>query len=100
MAQVDDLATRGLQNAAHDVDGGIMPIEQTGSGNEADFMFRLVSRWIFHGGMIRYGQAVLFTNNFDQKQNLLILQSKKYQQWYLAEFDLEFTVQRYGYWRG
>ncbi len=37
MAQVNNFDTQALQNAAHDVDGGIVPIEQTGSGNETQW---------------------------------------------------------------
>ena len=30
VAQVDDLGPLGLQEAAHDVDGGVVPVEQAG----------------------------------------------------------------------
>jgi hypothetical protein len=46
MAQVNDLGTLGLQDAAHDIDGSIVTIKQTGCGNDADFIFWRVG----HGG--------------------------------------------------
>ena len=38
VAQVDDLGAHALQNAAHDVDSGVMPVEQTGGGNKTHFV--------------------------------------------------------------
>ena len=35
VGEMNDLGTTGLQDTAHDVDGGIMPIEKTCSSNEA-----------------------------------------------------------------
>jgi hypothetical protein len=37
---MDDLRTLGLQDAAHDIDGGVMPVEKSGSRNQPNFMFR------------------------------------------------------------
>ena len=38
VAEVDDFDAAGLQDAAHDVDRGIMAVEQAGRGDEADFV--------------------------------------------------------------
>jgi len=35
VAQVDDFRALALDQAAHDVDGGIVPVEQAGGGDEA-----------------------------------------------------------------
>src|SRR5687768_17271864 len=37
MAQMNDLRTFALQDAPHDIDGGVMSIEQGGSGNDSYF---------------------------------------------------------------
>ena len=42
VAEVDDFGPLGLQKPAHDVDGGIVPVEQTGGGDESDRMTRLM----------------------------------------------------------
>ncbi len=42
VAQVDDLGALGLQDAPHDVDGGVVPVEQAGGGDEADGVDRTV----------------------------------------------------------
>ena len=36
VAQVDDFGTLGLQDAAHDVDGGVVSVEQAGGAHEPD----------------------------------------------------------------
>ncbi len=36
VTEVDDFGARGLQDAAHDIDRGIVPIEQAGRGDEAN----------------------------------------------------------------
>ncbi len=41
MAEVNDFDPARLQDAAHDVDRGVMAVEQAGCGDEADFVFRL-----------------------------------------------------------
>jgi hypothetical protein len=38
MSQVDDLRTLALQDASHDIDGGIMAIEEAGSGHDPDLI--------------------------------------------------------------
>ena len=43
VAQVDDLAARGLEDAAHDVDAGVVAIEETGGGDETDLVPRQVA---------------------------------------------------------
>ena len=40
MAEVNDLASRALQDAPHDVDGGIVAVEEGGGGDDADRMAR------------------------------------------------------------
>src|SRR6266699_6593528 len=42
VAEVDDLAAARLQDAADDVDGGVVSIEQRRRRDEADLVFRLV----------------------------------------------------------
>lgn len=42
VAQVDDLGPLGLQEAAHDVDGGVVAVEQARGGDEAHRMHRVV----------------------------------------------------------
>ncbi len=42
VAEVDDLAAARLQDAANDVDGGVVAVEQRRRGHEADLVFRLV----------------------------------------------------------
>jgi uncharacterized protein involved in propanediol utilization len=38
VAEVDDLRAARLQDAAHDVDRGVVAVEKTGGGDEADFV--------------------------------------------------------------
>jgi hypothetical protein len=38
VTEVDDLAPLGLEEAPHDVDGGVVAVEQAGGGDEADRM--------------------------------------------------------------
>ena len=42
MAQVDDLCAHALQDAAHDVDGGVVSVKQTRGGDKAHFLGGLV----------------------------------------------------------
>ena len=42
VAQVDDLNAGGLEDTAHDVDGGVVAVEQRGGGDEADLVGGLV----------------------------------------------------------
>jgi hypothetical protein len=41
MPKVDDLGATCLENAAHDVDSGIVAIEQAGRGDEANFVLHI-----------------------------------------------------------
>ena len=50
VAQVNDLGTHALQNAAHDVDGGVVAVEQTGGRHKADFVRRTVFGECFEFG--------------------------------------------------
>lgn len=52
VAEVNDLGAHALQNAAHDVDGRIVPVEQTGGGDEA----HLVRRAILSQGLVVCGE--------------------------------------------
>jgi hypothetical protein len=40
MAEMDHFRTRRLQDAAHDVDGGVVSVEQRSRRDEPDFMRR------------------------------------------------------------
>ena len=42
MAQVNHLGAHALQNTSHDVDGGVMPVKQTGCRDKAHLVFRFV----------------------------------------------------------
>jgi hypothetical protein len=48
VAQVDNLGTRALQYAAHNVYSGIMPVKQRSGGNYTYFMFRFIRGYNFH----------------------------------------------------
>ena len=37
MAEMNDLRTLALQNAAHDIDGGIVPVKQGSGSNDTNF---------------------------------------------------------------
>ena len=43
MSQVDDLGTLGLQQPPHDVDRGIVSVEQRRGSDEANFMYRTIT---------------------------------------------------------
>ena len=49
VAEVDDFGAAGLQDAAHDVDGGVVAVEKRSGGHDAHFIFRMVGRYFFHG---------------------------------------------------
>jgi hypothetical protein len=53
MPQMNNLGTTGLQNPAHDIDRRIMTVEQTGSGDEADFMSGFTWRSLGLSALIR-----------------------------------------------
>ena len=38
MAEMDHFRAAGLKNAAHDVDRGVVTVEQAGGGDKADFV--------------------------------------------------------------
>ena len=40
--EVDDLRAHVLQDAPHDVDGGVMPVEQAGGSNDPYLIYRSV----------------------------------------------------------
>src|ERR1700759_2270870 len=44
--QMNDLRSLGLQDPAHDIDGGIMPVEQCCGRDQADLMYRGVAHGI------------------------------------------------------
>jgi hypothetical protein len=45
MAEMNHFGTRRLQDATHDIDGGIVPIEQARSGHEAYLKRFARTRW-------------------------------------------------------
>ena len=55
MAEMDDLHAGGLEDAAHDVDGGIVAVKERGGGDETDFVGGLVqvcgAGRVFHLGL-------------------------------------------------
>ena len=64
VAQVDHFRAHALQNAPHDVDGGIVPVEQAGGGDEAHLVGGAVvgqgfeiGGQVAHGGSFREGRA-------------------------------------------
>jgi hypothetical protein len=55
VAEVDHLRARALQDAPHDVDRRVVPVEQARGGDEADLVLRLVDELggvgqVSHGG--------------------------------------------------
>jgi len=56
VAEVDDFCAAGLHDAAHDVDGSIVAVEQTGCGDDAYFVVGLVGCGLLHGWAIERGQ--------------------------------------------
>ena len=48
VAQVDHLAAGALQNAAHDVDGRVMAVEQAAGGDNADFICGGIGSYRLH----------------------------------------------------
>ena len=55
MAEMNDLNPGGLEDAAHDVDGGVVAVEQRGGSDETDLVAGLVVRMLaggrcWHGG--------------------------------------------------
>ena len=81
MAQVNDLGARALENPAHDVDGGVMAVEQTGGGDETgrrpgfgppgslpgdlcagrSGLFSGLFAWRDGNGVVRHGSGLLFS---------------------------------------
>jgi hypothetical protein len=49
MPEVDDFGAAALHDAAHNIDGGIVSIEQTCGCYDADFVFGLVRIDLLHG---------------------------------------------------
>ena len=52
--EVNDLGARALHDAPHDVDGGVVPVEERGRRDDADLVFWLEGSDFFHG----FGLAV------------------------------------------
>ena len=46
--QVNDLGTHTLQNAAHDINGSIVPVKQAGSRDKTNFMAGAISAKVLH----------------------------------------------------
>ncbi len=57
VAEMDHFGTSGLQDAPHDVDRGVMAVEQRGGGDEAQFVFRLVRRQLAGDGKVGHGTS-------------------------------------------
>ena len=57
VAQVDDFRAAALHDAAHDVDGCVVPVEQRSRGDDADFVGGLVGCGLLHdlSGLVRAG---------------------------------------------
>ena len=58
--QMDHLRAAGLEDAPHDVDRGIVPVEQRGGGDQADFLLGLVA-----DDFGRFRQIVHRSNSLD-----------------------------------
>jgi hypothetical protein len=72
VAQVDDLGTHALQDSPHDVDGGVMPVKQTGCGDEAHFVGGFVgSKRLVFSGQIGHGVEAVCTVEIQQRNRLL-----------------------------
>ena len=52
VSQVDDLGARALQDAAHDIDRGVVPVEQRSCRHDPDFILELVGSNYLHKGII------------------------------------------------
>ncbi len=50
VAEMDDFRAAGLEDAAHDVDGGVMAVEQAGGGHKADLVLGPDLVGAGHGG--------------------------------------------------
>ena len=59
VAEVDDLGTGRLQDAAHDVDRRIVAVEQRGGGNETHLVFWLVRGQLLGNGKIGHGASLV-----------------------------------------
>ena len=55
VAEVDHLGAGRLQDAAHDVDRGIVAVEQRGGGDEAHLVLRLVGTDLLGNGQVGHG---------------------------------------------
>ena len=52
VAEMDHFHTCALQYAAHNIDGGIVPVEKRGSGNNADMDFSVYRSSVCMGKLI------------------------------------------------
>jgi hypothetical protein len=59
VAEVNHLGAGRLQNPAHDVDRGIMAVEQRGSGNETDLVLGLVRGQLLGNGQIGHDACLI-----------------------------------------
>ncbi len=48
VSEMNDFGSGGLNNTAHDVDGGIVAIKQRSGGNDTDMVFGLINFWKLH----------------------------------------------------
>ena len=44
VTEMDDFGAQGLKNAAHDIDGSVVPVKQAGRRDKTDFMLRSIHR--------------------------------------------------------
>ena len=67
VTEMDDFGARGLKDAAKDVDGGVVAIEQGGGGHEADLVGQI---WPVEGGL-RHSSLPLTSSNCTQDLGVL-----------------------------
>jgi hypothetical protein len=62
--EVDDLGSFALQYAAHDIDGGIMAVKQSGSRYDPDFLFGRKTHNLFYFTSIVQSRAWVASHTF------------------------------------
>jgi hypothetical protein len=59
VAQVDHLGAHALQDAPHDVDGGVVAVEQAGGGDEAHLVRgAVVGQGLEFGGQVGHAELL------------------------------------------
>ena len=59
MTEMDNFHSGGLENAAHDVDGGIVAVKERGRGNKTNFVSGLVQRFLTGRGWVHHGSPCI-----------------------------------------